>query len=123
MTTNKNTTSTPKVRCATCRKNRPADEVTTTSRRRSGSYNRGGSSCDTTVCKACCEEAIYWTRFYRFQNNKVWGYYLDGEITYSTACDFFGLEWKSDLPKNPFDEADRFTMVFNADKTVTQVAK
>lgn len=117
------TETTAKVRCAQCRKNRPWNEVTSTTRRRSGSYNRGGSSCDTTACKSCCEEALHWARFNRFRDGKVWGIYLDGEITWSSACDHFGLEWRNDLPKNPSDEAHRFATVFNADGTMTQVAK
>lgn len=118
------TNTTPKTRCNNCRKNRPWNEVTTTNRRRAGSYNRGGSSCDTTVCKSCCEQAIYWTRHYRFDGEAVVSANtLDGEITWSTACDHFGLEWRSDLPKNSHDQQARFTFVRNAEGKMIQIVK
>lgn len=118
------TNTTPKTRCNVCRKNRPWDQVTTTNRRRSGSYNRGGSACETNVCKSCCEEAIYWTRQNRFNGEAVVSANtLDGEITWSTACDHFGLEWRSDLPKNASDQQARFTFVRNAEGKMIQIVK
>lgn len=118
------TNTTPKTRCNVCRKNRPWDQVTETHRRRAGSYNRGGSGCYTNVCKTCCEDAIKWTRHYRFDGEAVISANtLDGEITWSTACDHFGLEWRSDLPKNSADQQARFTFVRNAEGKMIQIVK
>ena len=118
------TNTTPKTRCNNCRKNRPFDEVTETHRRRAGSYNRAGSGCYTNVCKTCCEEAIYWTRQNRFNGEAVVSANtLDDEITWSSACDHFGLEWRSDLPKNEGDQQARFTFVRNAEGKMIQIVK
>lgn len=113
-----------KVRCNVCRKLRPWNEVIETHRRRSGSYNRAGSGCTTNVCKTCCEDALYWTRQNRFDGEAVVSANtLDGEISWSTACDHFGLEWREDLPKNAADQQDRFEFVRNADGRTTQIVK
>lgn len=84
-----------KDKCSCCGQKREYYQVTSTSRRRAGSYNRAGSGVTTKVCWWCVTFAVDGTR-QAIAENRSCG--LDGEIGWSWAATDLGIYWH-DLPR------------------------
>lgn len=93
-----------KVTCSVCRKKRDWEDTVKVSRKRAGSYNRGGSSTSTTVCYYCTAEQVQHIRNQQFREGRYWPVPLNDEIYWTQAADHFGFAW-DDLPKNSYTPA------------------